>query len=109
MYQAVAIALLVFTLGLGCSFSFEEAEDPRISPILPAGLTPESILERHSELGFWKRLCVARFHKRYRQAVYDHCIANDLGRNVGGGCAHVAGYAFHSGVLAAAIQECGAG
>ena len=50
--------------------------------------------------------CISKIINDHQQAVYDSCIKYQCGKDIGGGCSHIAGYSIHSSVLSRAEEAC---
>lgn len=87
----------------------QEQEPP---PVRPVGFARVEMSEEELDALFDRynsaqSVCLDEFMAVYQQRVYDYCEATCSGVGIGGGCAHIAGYSLHEGVLIAALESCG--
>jgi len=65
------------------------------------------ILAQFNSLQGDQKRCADAYVRAYQQSLLDHCVATDGGKNVGGGCHHVAyAWSIHTRVLELAIEQC---
>lgn len=135
MFRAsVLAALLVAPIPVGASpaiFGYESLSDflafiQTEAPYPPEGCTPEAPLPRNptilnpdlpaaerelvrargNSLVGDSALCREAFDRRYVAAIRAYCGATCMGHYIGGGCDHIIGYSWHSGVTIAMLEEC---
>lgn len=107
-HRIFAVFLLA-TLLLGCARTELPAASP--DPAIPIKEYTEEraneILKQFNSMRGKKELCGNAFINTYQKALHDHCIATDGGKNIGGGCAHVAyAWSIHTHVLELGIEHC---
>ncbi|STQ90792.1 hypothetical protein [Iodobacter fluviatilis] len=68
--------------------------------------TMEIINESNATTGKVKE-CKNKFFAEYQESLYKHCVATNGGKEIGGGCEHVAyAYSIHERVIELALQKC---
>ena len=82
-----------------------------VSPeITPRSYTPareQEIINQFNALNETQAACANGFIKSYQKALFDHCEATNGGKNIGGGCDHVAYFgSVHTRVLEVALERC---
>ncbi|WP_237057521.1 hypothetical protein [Microbulbifer sediminum] len=94
------LALMVFV------FPAFGAEDPRI-PFGEYSVQENAIIqERVNELAGSKKQCFDKYLDDYQIRVYQYCETSDLKNVAVGGCEHIAGMAWHTAVIEAALEDC---
>ena len=82
-------------------------EDPRIPQKEFTAEELDHIGNLRNSLSGDDRICVNAFLKEYHDAVFEHCMQAGYARNIGGGCAHVAGRGVDTAVIEQALEKCG--
>jgi len=66
----------------------------------------DALIEFHnSQPEQWKH-CAIEIARRHQDAVFEACQFLKCGKNIGGGCYHIADYSLHPGTIEAAIERC---
>ena len=81
--------------------------DPRYVPS-PAVDPPNSneLLRQINSFKDARAVCSQRITDDHQRAVYDACRIHHCGDNIGGGCAHIAGYALSDAAIERAVLMC---
>ncbi len=82
-------------------------KDPRYvpSPDSSRTLSKEPLDQVNSFTGN-QRVCADKIMKDHQAAVFDACDVHNCGENIGGGCAHIAGYALTADAIERASLVC---
>jgi len=105
-------ALLVTALvaQLFGSASAQKAATP-VDPRIPKGsYTSEQeaeVLAQFNAMQGLQKDCGDAYTRAYQESLYKYCVATDGGKNIGGGCDHVAyAWSLHTKVLELAFEHC---
>jgi len=66
----------------------------------------DAIGRRYNAMTPEQRECGSHVIDQHMDAVFEQCKAHQCGRNIGGGCAHIAGYSTNTSLLSAATDRC---
>ena len=89
----------------GCSSV--ELKDPKIPSRKYSDEENQAILEKVNSLAGQEKECLNKFVSDYQKSLYEYCKAIDGGKNIGGGCHHVAySWSITSSVLEAGLASC---
>ena len=65
------------------------------------------LIRRYNSAPENKKPCLSEYIRNYQGSLFKYCVATDGGKNIGGGCDHVAyAYSIHEGVLELALEKC---
>ena len=91
----------------GVSYSSSVLKDPTIQRGDFTTEERDKIIEQVNSLKKKDSICVRKFYRSYQKSLFDYCEANGNGRNVGGGCEHIAyAWSLHSAVTVQAFKHC---
>lgn len=92
-----------------CQRAMDEAlaKDPRyVAPVDSDAAQAEAMLRESNSFVGSRRVCADAVLAGQRAAVFDACQAHRCGEGIGGGCAHLAGYAVSDAAIRRAVLEC---
>ena len=77
-----------------------------VPPAEVSAPVPNDDLSKFNALTGKKRTCANKLVENHRAAVFAACKHHRCGENIGGGCAHGAGYSVNSSVFKKALEKC---
>jgi hypothetical protein len=82
-------------------------KDPRYVPSLDASrASSKNLLDQVNSFTGQRRVCADKIMNDHQAAVFDACVVHHCGDNIGGGCAHIAGYALTDDAIERAALVC---
>jgi len=82
-----------------------------VNPAIPRGTyTAEreaEVLAKFNSMQGEQKRCGEAYIRAYQKSLFDYCVATDGGKNIGGGCGHVAyAWSLHTRVVELALERC---
>jgi hypothetical protein len=66
----------------------------------------DALIEFHNSQSEQWKSCAIQIARKHQQAVFKACEMEKCGRNIGGGCSHIAEDSLYTSTIEAAIEQC---
>jgi hypothetical protein len=103
----LVIALVAPLLGGAGNCNAAEPVDPTIPRGTYTAEQEAEVLAKFNSMQGERKRCGNEYVRAYQKSLFDYCVATDGGKNIGGGCDHVAyAWSIHARVLELALERC---